>query len=741
MIRDVIYQIEAVRELCEKTNRLLELDGSKTIVFKAPTGSGKTVMMAKYLKQLVEHREDRRSIAFLWNAPRQLHLQSKEKLEQYFSDSKALHCLLFEDLINRQIGDKEILFLNWESINKKGNIYIRENELDKNLSVILQNTQDAGRTIILVIDESHFASKTEISQDLIRMFKPKVTIEVSATPNIQGDESVTVYRENVIKEEMIKKRVIINPGFRNKILKQTEGALFISSKGEDGTDEFVLRMAIEKRTELAKAFKDIGVNVNPLLLIQLPDRHPGEADFRDEVVNILEENHKINIKNGRLAIYLSEDKKNLENITRNDSEVEVMIFKQAIALGWDCPRASILALFRDWKSLQFSTQTVGRILRMPELKYYDNDEMNIGFVFTSLEDLSIIEDIAGSYLTFQYAGRKKAYKPIHLLSVYPKRFREETRLSPQFIRDFLTAADDLKLKIKINTKVDYVTIEMLSDGLVTDLDSHPDHIAELGDHVQREQNAVEIQKLFDIFIRRSLKPEFFPEMRSVGRVKDAIHYFFKVNFPFEFTGATTRAQIITIRPENRQYFIDTINRAKEIYVENVGKQKRELNTIEKWDIPPSHYYNNRFVEVKYNKSIMQPFFEFKEAKKPEKDFAEFLNNTLANVDWFFKNGETESKFFAVSYKEKDGELKTFFIDWIVNYKDGKIGLFDTKEGFTAEIAKSRAEGLAAYIKEENKKGKKLFGGIVVPKDGSWRLNDNDVYEYKPNDLSKWKILS
>lgn len=739
MIRDSEYQTKAVRELCAKTNRLIELEGSKTIVFKAPTGSGKTVMMAEYLKQLVEHREDTRSFAFLWAAPRQLHIQSQERLEKYFSDSKALRCLSFEDLINRQIGDNEILFLNWESINKKDNIYIRENEQDMNLSVILQNTRDAGRTIVLVIDESHFASKTEISRELIGMFQPRVTIEVSATPNMQGDESVTVYREEVIKEEMIKKHIVINPKFRNEIIKQTTDTLFIKSKGEENTDEFVLRMAIEKREELAKAFQDIGVKVNPLLLIQLPDKQQGEADFKDDVVKILEKNHKLTVKNGKLAIYLSEDKTNLENITRNDSEVEVMIFKQAIALGWDCPRASILALFRDWKSLQFSTQTVGRILRMPELKYYDSDELNTGFVFTSLEDLSIIEDMAGNYLTIQYASRSKEYKPIQLRSVHPKRFREETRLSPQFIRDLLTAADELKLKSSINTKIKNVNIEMLSDGLVTDLDKHPEHISETGEHVQRKQNVVEIQKLFDTFARESLKPDFFPEMRSIGRVKDAIHYFFKMKFPNEFTSATTRAQIITLHRDNRQYFIDTINRAKEIYRENVGKQKKELSTIEDWDIPTSRNYNNRFGEVKYKKSILQPFFELKDAKKPEKDFAEFLNNTLANVEWFCKNGESDATSFAVPYTDQDSELKSFFVDWIVKFKDGKIGLFDTKEGITAETAKYKAEGLAVYIKVENKKGKKLFGGIVAPKDGSWRFNDSEKYEYF-SDLNGWKFL-
>jgi hypothetical protein len=65
---------------------------------------------------------------------------------------------------------------------------------------------------------------------------------------------------------------------------------------------------------------------------------------------------------------------------------------------------------------------------------------------------------------------------------------------------------------------------------------------------------------------------------------------------------------------------------------------------------------------------------------------------------------------------------------------------DTKKGQTAESAKERAEGLTKYIKGQKKKGKKLFGGIVIPIDNQWRYNDNDKYEYNPNDLKGWKFL-
>lgn len=93
----------------------------------------------------------------------------------------------------------------------------------------------------------------------------------------------------------------------------------------------------------------------------------------------------------------------------------------------------------------------------------------------------------------------------------------------------------------------------------------------------------------------------------------------------------------------------------------------------------------------------------------------------------------------ISFVE-NGEDEPFYLDWIIKYKNGKIGLFDTKEGITAKTAKAKAEGLAKYIKVENKNVKTFFGGIVINKDNSWRCNDKVKYEYNENDLTDWKFL-
>ena len=192
-----------------------------------------------------------------------LHEQSKEKLEKYYEDDRLIQCSYFEDLEDRKIGENEILFINWHSINKKDiNIYVRENEQDNNLNSIIQNTKEEGREIILVIDESHHTASSEKSRELIETIGPKVTIEVSATPHLKENvsEIEKVYLVDVKAEEMIKSEIAVNPEFLDL------------KTGSQSSDEIVIEQALKKREELAKLYEVEKSNLNPLVLIQLPDR-------------------------------------------------------------------------------------------------------------------------------------------------------------------------------------------------------------------------------------------------------------------------------------------------------------------------------------------------------------------------------------------------------------------------------------------------------------------------------------
>src|SRR5690554_5819732 len=90
------YQEEAVYALINDTYSLMKLPSARLkMVLKAPTGAGKTIIMAEYLNQLSEELPDKlelpkKKVAYIWFAPNQLHLQSYLSLKEYFSELRSI---------------------------------------------------------------------------------------------------------------------------------------------------------------------------------------------------------------------------------------------------------------------------------------------------------------------------------------------------------------------------------------------------------------------------------------------------------------------------------------------------------------------------------------------------------------------------------------------------------------------------------------------------------------------------
>ena len=297
------FQTKAVSDLINKSHKLLKLSGNRKLIFRSPTGSGKTIMMAEYIERFVLDKISTDDFCFIWATPRKtLTLQSKNKLEKYFQYKKLLKCSEFHELQDNKISSNEVLFLNWESINKSNkNTIVRDNERDFYLQKILENTRDQNREVILIIDESHHHATSEISKNLISEFSAKISVEVSATPTIMNpDEIINVDIEDVKLEALIKKSVKLNEGLEN--IYENER---IKIKLKDGTENFILNEAINKRNVLLEFYKKENKKINPLLLIQLPDRKTGEEDrLKTEIEVFLKKKHNISIDNGKLAIYL-----------------------------------------------------------------------------------------------------------------------------------------------------------------------------------------------------------------------------------------------------------------------------------------------------------------------------------------------------------------------------------------------------------------------------------------------------
>ncbi|MDA7943160.1 MAG: DEAD/DEAH box helicase family protein [Nitrosopumilus sp.] len=714
------YQEDHVDRLRAAIDRLLDQPPPKICILQSPTGSGKTVMMAEVMKRLTTCREDDKEIAFIWIAVHRLHDQSKEKLESHYRDTGPISCSYFGDLVDRQIHHREVLFFNWHSINQKDNIYIRDNENEFNLSSVVENTRDAGRKIILVIDESHHTASGAKSREVIEMISPDVTVEVSATPKISGHHHIeSVDLTEVKNEGMIKKLIKVNPGL------DTSGA---------GGNGWILDAALEKQKELRSAYHDARTRINPLVLVQIPNE--GSANpMKDEIIGLAAA-RGITTGNGRLAIYLSNDKKNLDGVEDLDSKVDVLIFKQAITIGWDCPRASILVLFREWNDYRFSIQTVGRIMRMPETKHYGSELLDNAYVYTNIGQLEITEHMVADYISiYESKRRDDLYDGLDLPSVYVRRRHERTRLSAEFDRIFaevarMESSGRPPLMKRINLTPEDVTHDIIIDAEIEDLDRA--QMVE-GKSVTLSSSESDIQDVFNGFIGNCTFG--FAPVRSAERIKRSIYTL------FEGTGISWHdVQKIVLVTRNKRHFIDSIRHAIDLYREQVAESvNRDVEHTE-WGIPKVIEYTKRYDKKHYEKCVMSPMY-ITEQVENENDFMDFIDER-DGVKWWFKNGDSEKKYFAIEYVDpEDGLSHAFYVDFIICMKNGWIGLFDTKSGITARDPKTRpkAEALARYIRDN--RAMKLFGGIVVSQHGIWLCNSHETYDYSQNDLSDWDTLN
>ena len=450
-MKQIQYQQKAVKELVDKTIDLLIYSGMRhTLVFKAPTGAGKTVMASEMLLRLNTELRERtdvptKEVAYIWIAPNKLHEQSYFKMKSFFTEGQQLHPVIFDDLDHSADGyihPGEILFVNWESINKDNAVMIRDTEQGCSLYDLTRRTQEKQQIpIIVIIDEEHmFAGKlANKSEKVLKTINPKVEIRISATPvTNRQDALVSVPREMVIREGMIKQGVVLNPALS---FNDPNGSL----------NQHLVHLALKKREELAEAYRKIGVNINPLLLIQLPnDKDKMDKDddsIKEEVMQYLDTIKGINTANGKLAIWLSNEKENLEGIELPNNLTEVLLFKQAIALGWDCPRAAVLLIFRKIESYTFTAQTVGRILRMPEQHSYEDDRLNWGYVYTNLSKdiIQIVQDDM-EYMSNIHAVRRENLCNVVLRSEYCERPAiERNRLGPDFKKVLAKVFEDVLL--------------------------------------------------------------------------------------------------------------------------------------------------------------------------------------------------------------------------------------------------------------------------------------------------------
>lgn len=740
--------------MVETTVNLLGLDGNrKQLVLKAPTGAGKTVMASEMLATLTEELQSRsdlpfQQVAFIWIAPNKLHQQSYFKMKNFFTETKLLKALMFDELDQSDgiIHQGEVLFVNWESINSKNNLIVRDNEQGLSLYDIARKTREENIPIIVVIDEEHlFWTKTaDKSKAVLEKINAKVEIRISATPKTQSDYVVNIDRQEVIHEEMIKEGVLLNPdvtsGYANDI----------------ALNEHLINKALEKRQQIADAYKKEGVNINPLLLIQLPNdttdaMTADDTKIMEQVVQYLDVMQGINTDNHRLAVWLSKQKTNLEDIERNDNITEVLLFKQAIALGWDCPRAAVLLIFRKLTSDTFTVQTVGRILRMPEQKFYHNPLLNKGYVYTDIskDKIQIVaDDMDYLHKAVLQAVRRNNLDNVQLVSYYEvRRSADRNRLGPDFRRVLTKTFEDLwLLTAELPLPLIFEDEDEAQDSQQQDFEST---IAKNRQAAERQRIRLDVKNVnieipADIFFQNDVnttietgqKAKFTRTAGEVDRVyidwcRQMLSGYEKAhstgvlsNYLLEamenlFELFETEAKKVVLYHENRPKFADVVSKALARYSRRLTQRQQEAKkrSFERyeWEVPEDRTYTeeNHVIREKVEDHALLPFIELRTASTPEQEFAVFLESHRDSIDWWYKNGDSGREHYAVPYVNSQGMKSLFYVDFVIKMNNGQLFLFDTKTENSDSEAPQKHNALLAYMQNEESIDKHLQGGIIV----------------------------
>ena len=779
------YQKKAVRELKQRMIEMLnDPEDRQRLIFKAPTGAGKTVMVSTLLDELTRdlpmNGECRYSrVAWVWIAPNKLHQQSYRSMRNFFSERRSLRPVMFDECDHLDgLHPGDVLFLNWESINKDNAVMIRDNEQNRTLYELIRKTKIEQRLpVVVIIDEEHmFAGRNaKKSEMVLQAIQPHIELRVSATPVTQSYNAVVVKRQDVINEEMIKKGIELNPNVKSN-----------KEQSELTVNQRLLKKALEKRTQLAEAYREHGIN--PLLLIQLPNDSSESMSSKDKTIAqemqaYLEQVCDISVANGRLAVWLSKDKSpNLQNITRPDDITEVLLFKQAIALGWDCPRASVLLIFRELQSMTFTTQTVGRILRMPEQHFYQNDSLNYGYVYTDLsaDMISIVGDDM-NYISTLYANRRKDLQNISLLSSYTdKHGAVRNRLGSQFrsifyktmeqeweqnplllfsVEDFFENDDEaeseeeakkkeesMDAKIKLNrynakrhgvqTDVARILVSIPKDTPLTG-DSG---IVEITDKARLALNASELQNLFTLFCRKNVgsysKFDSTPVLQ--GAIESALEEYLQV--------FSVDVPKVVLYHQNRPRFEELIRKALlryEVTLKRAAQDQAATYQQMLWQVPETRLYNAgvvRTTEGEMFNHALCPYFEELQASNPEREFARWLDDKMEYVDWWYKNGNEGKQHFAVPYTDSAERKRCFYVDLIIRLKSGTICLFDTKTKGSDADAPEKNNALLDYIGDYLSKGKKIVGGVLIKEEGTsnWYYPGGIIHD--TNNIDGWSAL-
>lgn len=411
-------QQNAVNELVNE----FDPNNKNIVYFKAPTGSGKTFMIANVINDITKKYFGEKLlfvIATLSSA--ELPQQMKNNLEDYKyyldfgaylniekvdspSNSKTNNK---SDATHSIIAEKNKILIFGTSSFGKNKIFTEEGVFD----AFIDQIKNEEYKLIYIRDEAHYGGETNTAKskyldlyndnaenekqissakDEAIKFEAKMqqiaqyVIKMTATPNNKQFKQIVITDKD-LEQDNIK---LLKPNYcQNEDIKSL-GIDTLSNKD-------ILEIACNKFKEIKSKYID-KINepslagINPAMLIQVRNKHSSEitdSQFDEEINQIIS---IIKSKGLTYTIYFGDDKSSskfqttnirekidLKSISQNNSDIDVIIFKIGPATGWNIPRACMLVQLRNVSSDTLNVQTIGRIRRNPNPSFPDDELMKI----------------------------------------------------------------------------------------------------------------------------------------------------------------------------------------------------------------------------------------------------------------------------------------------------------------------------------------------------------------------------
>lgn len=736
------FQRKASQWLVDNTGNDSEY---QTITVKAPTGSGKTIILLDFIDQYLEYTYEKTSFIWLSIGAGELEEQSKEKIDRLLPNrnSKTL-----TDALQSGFEGDDVTFINWEAINSSRNRSTRLGE-QKNIIDRISEAHKNGVNFIVIVDEEH-RSNTAISAGFILNFSAENIIRVSATP-IQNEMALKyeIPESEVIASGLITSAMYVNEEISDEV------------KTEMSTEyAYLIDLAIKKRNEIQKEYDKINKRIRPLVIIQFPD----SSNNQIEDVEKLLEKYGYTYENGFVAKWLSEEKINVEDIESNYATPVFLLWKQALSTGWDCPRAKILVKLRDNMSDTFEIQTIGRIRRMPEAKHYNNEILDNCYMYTFDEEWKekALKD-PSSFETKKVFLKNEGKKVILTREV---RDNSSNSFGEREIREILTQYFTDKYNLESNSRVSVDIKEenkkkMASDSWV------------FGTSISRSYLRGKFVKVSDLLSANiSQHGETIREVNTHDNGRDVMHIINELQSIIAINDSVMRSIIKTLFHKsqyrrydnllslsNREWYAFIINnrdKLKEAFREvkannltdNISYEQLALTMEEftkfykerEFRIPLSEIYKfdslredlegqvfNSNIYGEYQKNMVTD----KTRSFIEQKF-EIYCESNTNIKWVYKNGDKGDKYFSIAYQTGFGQVSLFYPDYILEMTNGEIWIIETKggerSGQTQNIDRMSSAKFYAFKKYVEERHPEINWGFVRNVSDQLFLNNTDWKE-------------